>query len=88
MQSAAVARAIEKEDTLLAPPTVPPPVFFCTVEPSSAADQRSEWRGGAAQTSLSLSDKYMLGLDHALQCLSQEDPSLRVTVDRDSGQVC
>lgn len=42
VQSAAVARAIEKEGTLLAPPKVPPPVFFCAVEPSSAADQRSE----------------------------------------------
>lgn len=42
MQSAAVARAMEKEGTLLAPPTVPPPVFFCIVEPSSAANQKSE----------------------------------------------
>lgn len=28
-----------------------------------------------------------VGLDHALQCLSLEDPSLRVTTDNDSGQV-
>ena len=27
------------------------------------------------------------GLEHALQCLAQEDPSLRVSVDQDTGQV-
>ena len=26
-------------------------------------------------------------LDHALECLSREDPSLRVTTDEDTGQV-
>ena len=43
VQSAAIARALEKEGvaSLLAPPPVPPPVFFCTVEPSSAANQKS-----------------------------------------------
>lgn len=68
VQSDAVASALEEEGvaSLLDPPPVPPPVFFCTVEPSSAANQKS--------------------LDHALQCLSREDPSLRVSFDRETGQ--
>ena len=43
MQSAAVAKSLEEEGvaSLLAPPTLPPPVFFCTIEPSSAANQKS-----------------------------------------------
>ena len=28
-----------------------------------------------------------LELEHALQCLEREDPSLRVTLDKDTGQV-
>ena len=32
-------------------------------------------------------DILAVGLDHALQCLSREDPSLRVRTDKDSGQV-
>ncbi|XP_064390817.1 ribosome-releasing factor 2, mitochondrial-like isoform X2 [Halichondria panicea] len=45
---------------------LPPPVFFCSVEPSSAAYQKD--------------------LDHALSCLTREDPSLRVTVNEDTAQ--
>ena len=46
MQSAAVGKALWEEEgvaSLLAPPTIAPPVFFCTVEPISAANQRSVW---------------------------------------------
>lgn len=40
MQSEKVGRS-EGVASLLTPPTIPPPVFFCTVEPSSAANQKS-----------------------------------------------
>ena len=45
VQSTAVAKSLEEEGvvSLLTPPTVPPPVFLCTVEPSSSANQKSKW---------------------------------------------
>ncbi len=44
---------------------VPDPVFFCTIEPPSAASQRQ--------------------FDEALKFLAKEDPSLRVSFDKESG---
>jgi elongation factor G len=43
VQSTAVAKSLEEEGvvSLLTPPTVPPPVFLCTVEPSSSANQKN-----------------------------------------------
>ena len=43
VQSATVAESLEEEcvASLLPPPTVPPPVFLCTVEPSSSVNQKS-----------------------------------------------
>ena len=31
---------------------------------------------------------YHADLDHALVCLTREDPSLRVSLDNETGQVC
>jgi len=45
---------------------IPEPVFFCSVEATSASEQKN--------------------LDRALSILSLDDPSLRVEVDKDSGQ--
>uniref|UniRef100_A0A7D9NK40 Ribosome-releasing factor 2, mitochondrial n=1 Tax=Xenopus tropicalis TaxID=8364 RepID=A0A7D9NK40_XENTR len=52
---------------VLAGVEIPEPVFFCTIEPPSAARQPD--------------------LENALRCLQREDPSLKVKVDADSGQM-
>ncbi|XP_017446189.1 ribosome-releasing factor 2, mitochondrial isoform X2 [Rattus norvegicus] len=59
-------RISEAESVLLAGVEIPEPVFFCTIEPPSAAKQPD--------------------LDHALEHLQREDPSLKVKLDPDSGQ--
>lgn len=59
-------RSSEAESVLLAGVEIPEPVFFCTIEPPSAAKQPD--------------------LDHALEHLQREDPSLKVKLDPDSGQ--
>ena len=40
---------------------ITPPVYFCTVEPGSEAEEKK--------------------LEHALDCLQREDPSIRITYD-------
>ena len=89
VQSAAIARTVQKEvgvAPLLTPPNIPPPVFFCTVEPASAIVQKGE-HTHRAPTVQESSLHSLPDLDHALSCISREDPSLRVSVDRDTGQV-
>uniref|UniRef100_A0A3P9KP47 Elongation factor G2 n=1 Tax=Oryzias latipes TaxID=8090 RepID=A0A3P9KP47_ORYLA len=57
----------EHPSIILSGVEVPEPVFFCTIEPPSAAKQPD--------------------LENALSCLQREDPSLKVRVDPDSGQI-
>ncbi|EDV26476.1 uncharacterized protein TRIADDRAFT_22097, partial [Trichoplax adhaerens] len=60
-------KAESKEDSAIIPSIkIPEPVFFCTIEPHTSAEQKA--------------------LDHALSCLQLEDPSLKVTVNEDTGQ--
>lgn len=91
VQSAAIARALQSEVgvvPLLAPPIIPPPVFFCTVEPNSAIAQKGKHTSNITRVfSSQLLAHLVSDLDQALSCISREDPSLRVSVDRDTGQV-
>lgn len=81
---------------------VPPPVFFCSVEPATAAVQKGNASNnvmtylfpssssspsyGSSSSSSPIHALILADLAHALSCLAREDPSLHVSVNQDSGQ--
>ena len=88
MQSEAAAKAVREsgQSVPLVGLEAAPPVFFCSVEPASASHQKGE-SDSCMSYYVCLVVPFPAALDYALSCLAREDPSLRVSTDKDTGQV-
>jgi elongation factor G len=65
---------------------VPDPVFFCSIEPSSLVGFYLNLEDLAILRFLSL-QKYQKPLEQALDVIQKEDPSLKVNLDAETGQL-
>lgn len=97
--SEAGKRSRECASVILSGVEVPDPVFFCTIEPPSMSKQAGQLFEAIMCKVFSCASPTVLthllifffftmkDLENVLNCLQREDPSLKVRVDPDSGQV-